>query len=72
MLHNAALLGKQMKSQPSPSRTDLADDRELRECDEIDRLDFFTEPSRLYHTASTCLMSKKFRNELDGRFVKLY
>lgn len=40
------------------------------EAGEIDLLDFFAELT--IYTSSACLIGKKFRDQLDGRFAKLY
>ena len=37
---------------------------------EIDLLDFFAELT--IYTSSACLIGKKFREQLDGRFARLY
>lgn len=71
MLHNAALRGEQMKGHAV-----TIEDQVRRmiagwgERGEIDLLDFFAELT--IYTSSACLIGKKFRDELDGRFAKLY
>lgn len=71
MLHNAALRGEQMKGHAATIedqvRRMIAD---WGEAGEIDLLDFFAELT--IYTSSACLIGKKFRDQLDGRFAKLY
>ncbi|BBX94798.1 cytochrome P450 [Mycobacterium lacus] len=71
MLHNAALRGEQMKGHAvtieNEVRRMIAD---WGEAGEIDLLDFFAELT--IYTSSACLIGKKFRDELDGRFARLY
>lgn len=71
MLHNAALRGEQMKGHAATIedqvRRMIAD---WGEAAEIDLLDFFAELT--IYTSSACLIGKKFRDQLDGRFAKLY
>ena len=71
MLHNAALRGEQMKGHATTI------EREVRRMvadwgdeGEIDLLDFFAELT--IYTSSACLIGKKFREQLDGRFARLY
>jgi sterol 14alpha-demethylase len=71
MLHNAALRGEQMKGHAttieSEVRRVIAD---WGDEGEIDLLDFFAELT--IYTSSACLIGTKFRNQLDGRFARLY
>ncbi len=71
MLHNTALRGEHMKRHASTI------EREVRqmiadwgESGEIDLLDFFAELT--IYTSTACLIGRKFRQELDGRFAELY
>ncbi|HET9876564.1 MAG TPA: cytochrome P450 [Mycobacterium sp.] len=71
MLHNTALRGEHMK------RHATTIEREVRqmienwgESGEIDLLDFFAELT--IYTSTACLIGRKFRQELDGRFAELY
>ena len=71
MLHNAALRGEQMKGHATTI------EREVRrmiagwgDTGEIDLLDFFAELT--IYTSTACLIGKKFREELDHRFARLY
>lgn len=71
MLHNQALRGEQMKGH---ART-IADEvdrmvAEWGEEGEIDLLDWFAELT--IYTSSSCLIGRKFREELDERFAQLY
>jgi sterol 14-demethylase len=71
MLHNAALRGEQMKGHAATIegevRRMIAD---WGDSGEIDLLDFFAELT--IYTSSACLIGKKFRQQLDGRFARLY
>jgi sterol 14-demethylase len=71
MLHNAALRGEQMKGHASTIENEvrrmIAD---WGKAGEIDLLDFFAELT--IYTSSACLIGRKFRDELDGRFARLY
>ena len=71
MLHNAALRGEQMKGHATTIehevRRMIAD---WGEEGEIDLLDFFAELT--IYTSSACLIGRKFRDQLDGRFAHLY
>ncbi|OSC39008.1 cytochrome P450 [Mycobacterium decipiens] len=71
MLHNAALRGEQMKGHAvtieDQVRRMIAD---WGQAGEIDLLDFFAELT--IYTSSACLIGRKFRDQLDGRFAKLY
>ncbi|WP_375481705.1 cytochrome P450 [uncultured Mycobacterium sp.] len=71
MLHNAALRGEQMKGHATTI------EREVRrmiagwgDTGEIDLLDFFAELT--IYTSTACLIGKKFRDQLDYRFARLY
>ncbi|MEO8815334.1 MAG: cytochrome P450 [Mycobacterium sp.] len=71
MLHNTALRGDHMK------RHAATIEREVRQMitdwgdeGEIDLLDFFAELT--IYTSTACLIGRKFRDELDGRFAALY
>ena len=69
MLHNAALRGEQMKGHATTIegevRRMIAD---WGDEGEIDLLDFFAELT--IYTSSACLIGKKFREQLDGRFAR--
>jgi sterol 14-demethylase len=71
MLHNSALRGEQMKGHAATIENEV---RRMIEgwgdSGEIDLLDFFAELT--IYTSSACLIGKKFRDELDGRFAHLY
>ncbi|HEU4361351.1 MAG TPA: cytochrome P450, partial [Mycobacterium sp.] len=71
MLHNTALRGDHMKSH---ARTIEREVRQMienwGESGEIDLLDFFAELT--IYTSTACLIGRKFRAELDGRFAELY
>jgi sterol 14-demethylase len=71
MLHNAALRGEQMKGHAvtieNEVRRMVAD---WGDEGEIDLLDFFAELT--IYTSTACLIGKKFRDQLDGRFAQLY
>ena len=71
MLHNQALKGAHMKNHavtiPLEVERMIAD---WGESGEIDLLEFFAELT--IYTSSTCLVGKKFREQLDGRFAHLY
>ena len=71
MLHNSALRGEQMRGHAATI------DREVQDMvagwgdeGEIDLLEFFAELT--IYTSSACLIGKKFRDQLDGRFAHLY
>ncbi|UYP19634.1 cytochrome P450 [Rhodococcus sp. Z13] len=71
MLHNSALRGEQMRGHAATI------DREVQDMvagwgeeGEIDLLEFFAELT--IYTSSACLIGKKFRDQLDGRFARLY
>ncbi|CAM3188235.1 sterol 14-demethylase [Williamsia muralis] len=71
MLHNQALKGAHMKNHavtiPLEVERMIAD---WGDSGEIDLLEFFAELT--IYTSSTCLVGKKFREQLDGRFAHLY
>ena len=71
MLHNSALRGEQMKGHAATIehevRRMMAD---WGEAGEIDLLEFFAELT--IYTSSACLIGTKFRDQLDGRFARLY
>ncbi|MBM4510768.1 hypothetical protein GS425_06920 [Rhodococcus hoagii] len=72
MLHNSALRGEQMRGHATTIGGEV-EDMVSRWGDEgeIDLLEFFAELT--IYTSSACLIGKKFRDELDDRFVrKLY
>ncbi|AWK71006.1 cytochrome P450 [Rhodococcus oxybenzonivorans] len=71
MLHNQALRGEQMKGHAATIAHEV--DRMVSRWDdegEIDLLEFFAELT--IYTSSACLIGKKFRDQLDGRFAQLY
>jgi sterol 14-demethylase len=71
MLHNQALKGAHMKQHaitiPEETERIIAD---WGDEGEIDLLEFFAELT--IYTSSACLVGKKFREQLDGRFAHLY
>ncbi|PZT97855.1 MAG: cytochrome P450 [Gordonia sp. (in: high G+C Gram-positive bacteria)] len=71
MLHNQALKGAHMKNHavtiPLEVERMIAD---WGDSGEIDLLEFFAELT--IYTSSTCLVGRKFREQLDGRFAHLY
>ncbi|WP_207840447.1 cytochrome P450 [Williamsia soli] len=71
MLHNQALKGAHMKQHaitiPLETERIIAD---WGDEGEIDLLEFFAELT--IYTSSACLIGKKFREQLDGRFAHLY
>jgi sterol 14-demethylase len=71
MLHNQALRDKFMRGHAS-TIADEVDAMVGGWSDEgsIDLLDWFAELT--IYTSSACLIGRKFRNELDGRFARLY
>ncbi|MFD4367349.1 cytochrome P450 [Rhodococcus sp. NPDC058521] len=71
MLHNQALRGEQMKGHAATIAGEV-DDMVAKWDDEgeIDLLDFFAELT--IYTSSACLIGKKFRDQLDERFARLY
>src|SRR5205085_342777 len=71
MLKNSALRGPQMKGHAEVIAAEVERmvagwDREH----EADLLDFFADLT--IYTSSACLIGKKFREQLDGRFAELY
>ncbi|MDV3129357.1 cytochrome P450 [Mycobacterium sp. 21AC1] len=71
MLHNAALRGDQMKGHAATIEHEVRRMIEQWGSEgEIDLLDFFAELT--IYTSSACLIGKKFRDQLDGRFAHLY
>src|ERR1700736_6695655 len=71
MLHNSALRGEQMKGHAATIEGEvkrmIAD---WGDSGEIELLDFFSELT--IYTSTACLIGKKFREQLDGRFARLY
>lgn len=71
MLHNSALRGEQMRGHATTIGIEVED---MVSCwgdeGEIDLLEFFAELT--IYTSSACLIGKKFRDELDDGFAKLY
>lgn len=71
MLHNSALRGEHMKSHAATIENEV---RRMTagwgDEGEIDLLDFFAELT--IYTSTACLIGRKFRQELDGRFAELY
>ncbi|MGW0249234.1 cytochrome P450 [Nocardia goodfellowii] len=71
MLHNSALRAEQMRGHAATIAGEVEHMLEnWGDSGEIDLLDFFAELT--IYTSSACLIGKKFRNELDGRFARLY
>jgi sterol 14-demethylase len=71
MLKNSSLRGPQMKGHAEVIAAEV--ERMVAGWDAertIDLLDFFAELT--IYTSSACLIGKKFRNQLDGRFAELY
>jgi sterol 14-demethylase len=71
MLNNQALRGQMMKGHAETIAAEV--ERAVAGWDgpgEIDLLDWFAELT--IYTSSACLVGKKFREELDGRFAQLY
>jgi sterol 14-demethylase len=71
MLKNSSLRGPQMKGHAEVIAAEV--DRAVAGWDgelTIDLLDFFAELT--IYTSSACLIGKKFREQLDGRFAALY
>lgn len=71
MLHNQALRGEHMKRHAETISHEI--DRMVAgwgDTGEIDLLDFFAELT--IYTSSSCLIGTKFRDQLDGRFARLY
>ncbi len=71
MLHNQALRGEHMRGHAETIAREVNAIVERWDDEgEIDLLEFFAELT--IYTSSACLIGKKFRNELDGRFAHLY
>ncbi|WP_024794877.1 cytochrome P450 [Tomitella biformata] len=71
MLRNQSLRGEHMKGHAVTIANEVA--RAVADWGdegEIDLLDFFAELT--IYTSSACLIGQKFREELDGRFARLY
>jgi sterol 14-demethylase len=71
MLHNQALRDKFMRGHAATIASEV--DRMVAtwgDSGTIDLLDWFAELT--IYTSSTCLIGKKFRDELDDRFARLY
>jgi sterol 14-demethylase len=71
MLKNQSLRGPQMKGHAEVIAAEV--ERAIAGWDgeqTIDLLDFFAELT--IYTSSSCLIGKKFREQLDGRFAELY
>ncbi|MDP3889944.1 cytochrome P450 [Nocardioides sp.] len=71
MLKNQSLRGEQMRGHATTIEDEIR--RMVADWDdegEIDLLDFFAELT--IYTTSSCLIGKRFREELDGRFAQLY
>lgn len=71
MLHNQALRDKFMRGHASTIAAEV--DAMVAQWDDegsIDLLDWFAELT--IYTSSACLIGKKFRDELDDRFARLY
>ena len=71
MLHNQALRGEQMRGHAATIEREV--ERMVADWGdegEIDLLDWFAELT--IYTSSACLIGKKFREQLDGRFAQLY
>lgn len=71
MLHNTALRGDHMKRHASTIEHEVRQMiAEWGASGEIDLLEFFAELT--IYTSTACLIGRKFREELDGRFAELY
>lgn len=71
MLHNSALRGEQMKGHATTIGVEVESMvANWGDEGEIDLLEFFAELT--IYTSSACLIGKKFRDQLDDRFAKLY
>src|SRR3546814_19586595 len=71
MLHNSALRGKQIRGHAATIGREVeAMVAQWGDEGESDLLDFFDELTT--YTSSACLIGKKFRDELDDSFAKLY
>src|SRR2546423_10276028 len=71
MLHNQALKDKHMRLHAQKIADEVVDMVASWDAEGgIDLLDFFAELT--IYTSSACLIGKKFRDQLDGRFAELY
>ncbi len=71
MLHNQSLKDRYMRGHAQKIATEVdAMVGTWREHGELDLLDFFAELT--IYTSSSCLIGKKFRDQLDRRFADLY
>ncbi|SPM30613.1 Cytochrome P450 [Mycobacterium terramassiliense] len=71
MLHNTALRGEHMKSHAGTIEAEVrAAIADWDDEGEIDLLDFFAELT--LYTSSSCLIGRKFRDQIDSRFPRLY
>jgi sterol 14-demethylase len=71
MLHNQSLKDRYMRGHAQKIATEVTDMVARWEAaGEIDLLDFFAELT--IYTSSSCLIGKKFRDQLDRRFADLY
>jgi len=71
MLHNQALKDKYMRGHAEKIATEVVDMlSQWSDAGDIDLLDFFAELT--IYTSSSCLIGKKFRDQLDRRFADLY
>ena len=71
MLKNQALRGEQMKGHAATIEHEIVRMvNQWGEEGEIDLLDWFAELT--IYTTSSCLIGKRFRDDLDGRFAALY
>ncbi|MEO9223819.1 MAG: cytochrome P450, partial [Acidimicrobiales bacterium] len=71
MLHNQALRDKFMRGHAATIQTEIDDMvASWSTAGEIDLLDWFAELT--IYTSSACLIGKRFRDQLDGRFAELY
>jgi sterol 14alpha-demethylase len=71
MLHNQSLKDRYMRGHAQKIATEVTDVVATWDASgEIDLLDFFAELT--IYTSSSCLIGKKFRDQLDRRFADLY
>jgi sterol 14alpha-demethylase len=71
MLHNQSLKDRYMRGHAQKIATEVTDVVATWDASgEIDLLDFFAELT--IYTSSSCLIGKKFRDQLDQRFADLY
>ena len=71
MLHNQSLRDSYMRGHAATIAAEVeAMVRDWGSSGDVDLLEFFAELT--IYTSSSCLIGKKFRNELDGRFAQLY